>query len=161
MIVEQASRDHRLRPLDDLLGGLEDEQVLAADVPDPVDQRARDSEHDRHVGVVAARVHAAVDAGVKIDPGLFVNRQRVDVGAKHHRLAGPAGVEQRDSACLGRACLEVQPELTQPFFEVSRGLVLAEADLWMLVEVAPLVDHVIEHRLARQRSLWIAFSHGA
>ena len=67
MVVEQAARDHRLGALDDLLRGLEDEEVLAVNVRDPVDQGARDADHDRHVRVVPARVHAAVDAGLKVD----------------------------------------------------------------------------------------------
>jgi len=92
MVVEKAARDHRLRALDDLLGRLKDEQVLAADVRDAVDQRARDADHDRHVRVMSARVHAAVDARLKVDARLFLNRKRVDIGAQHHRFAWPARV---------------------------------------------------------------------
>jgi hypothetical protein len=60
MLVEQALGDHRLGPFDDLFGGLEDEEVAAADVPYAVDQRSSDADHDRHVRVVTACVHATV-----------------------------------------------------------------------------------------------------
>ena len=108
VVFEQPSGDHRLRALDYLLGRLEDEDVLAVDVPDPVDQGAGDADHDRHVSVVAARVHVAVDARLEVDAGLFLDGQGVDVSAQHHRLAGPACVEQRDGPRLGRAGLEVE-----------------------------------------------------
>ena len=108
MVIEQPARDHRLRAFDDLLRGLEDEQVLAAHIRDPIDERARDADHDRHVRIVAACVHPAIDPRLKVDPRFFVYRQRVDVGAQHHRLARPACVEQRHGAGFGRACFEVE-----------------------------------------------------
>ena len=66
MVVEQAARDHRLRALDDLLGRLEDKEVLAVHIPDAVDQGARDADHDRHVRVMPARVHPAVEPRGKV-----------------------------------------------------------------------------------------------
>ncbi len=67
MVVEQAARDHRFGAFDDLFRRLEDEEVLAADVADALDERAGDPDHDRHVRVVATRVHASVDLGVEVD----------------------------------------------------------------------------------------------
>ncbi len=67
MVVEQAVGDHRLGAADNLFRGLKDEQVAAAHVPDPIHERARDPDHDPHVRVVAAGVHAAVGAGCKLD----------------------------------------------------------------------------------------------
>ena len=145
VVFEQPARDHRLGAFDDLFGGLKDEEVSTTDVPDPVDQGPRDADHDRHVSVVPARMHAAVDARGEVDARLFLNREGVDVGAEHHGLAGPPRVEQCHRTRFGRAALQVQPHLTQSLLEVARRLVLTEADLGMLVEVAPKVDHIVEH----------------
>jgi len=54
------------------------------------------------------------------------------------------GVEYSDGAGVGRAGLEVEAQLVQPVLQVARGLVLAEADLRILVEVAAQVDDVIQ-----------------
>ena len=151
LLFEEAARDHRLGAFHDLLGRLEDKHVFAIDVPDPVDQGARDADHDRHVRVVAARVHPAVGARGEVDARFFVDGQRIDVGAEHHGLARPARVQHRDSTRLRRTGLEVETELAQPFLQIERRLVLAEADLGVLVEIPPQVDDVVEHGLARQR----------
>ena len=67
VVVEQAFRDHRFGAADDLLGRLKHEQVLAAHIPDAIDQRSRDADHDPHVRVVPARVHAAVHRRRELD----------------------------------------------------------------------------------------------
>ncbi len=67
VVVEQALRDHGLGAFDYLLGRLKDEQVAAVDIPDAVDQRARDADHDRHVSVVPACMHPSVGPRREID----------------------------------------------------------------------------------------------
>jgi len=103
VVVEQTLGDHRLRTGDDLLRRLEDEEVATAHIPDAVDERARDADHDRHVRIVTAGVHRPVDPRREIDARLLVYRQPVYIRTQHHGLAGLAGVEQRHDSCFGRA----------------------------------------------------------
>ena len=156
VLVEQTLRDHRLGAFDDLFRRLEDEHVAAAEVCDAVDQRASDTDHDRHVRVVPARVHPAVDAGMKVDSGLLLDGQRVDVGTEHHRLAWPSGLEHRDCTRLGGTGLDVEAHLVQPVDQIAGGFLLAEADLGIFVEIAALFDYLVEHRFARQRCCRLA-----
>ncbi len=107
VVVEQAARDHRFRAAYDLFGWLKHEQVAAAHIPDAIDQRARNADHDSHVRVMPACVHATVLVRRKLDARLLVNRQGVDVCTKHHGLAGLASIQERDHTCLGGAALQL------------------------------------------------------
>src|ERR1019366_74772 len=91
VVVEQSARDHGLGAAHDLLGRLEHEQEAAAYVRDAVNKCPRNADHDPHVGIVTACVHATVRRRLELDPGLLVNRQGVDVGAEHYGLARPTG----------------------------------------------------------------------
>ncbi len=151
MVVEQAARDHCLGAAHDLLGGLKDEQVAPADIPDSVHQRARDADHDPHVRVVPAGVHTAIGARFEVDARFLFDRKGVDVRPKHHGLARLACVEHRHDTCLGRARLELEAQLLQTIGQVGAGLVLAEAHLRVTVEVASQLDHLFDHGAAGER----------
>jgi hypothetical protein len=111
----------------------------------------RDAEHDRHVGVVPARVHAALDQGRERDVGFLVDRQSVDVGTQHHRLAGPSRVQHGHRPRRRRASLDFEAEVLQAFGDLAAGLVLLEAHLGVQMEMAAHVAHLVEDRPAGER----------
>ena len=88
-----------------------------------------------------------------------MDRQSIDVRAQHHRLAGLAGIEQRDHPGLGGTVLQLESEHAQPLAEVRARVVLAEADLGPAMEIATQLDDLVDHRFARQRCGLLLVAH--
>ena len=141
----------------ELLGVLEDEADLAVQLLTALVQRVQRREQHRRVAVVAARVHDAGVLGGELEPGLLLDRQRVDVGAQRERLPRPARAHGRDEARLRRP-VELDPLEAAEQLEEKRGrLVLGEAQLGVLVKMAPprnrLRLELRRHEFAHKRSL--------
>ena len=141
----------------ELLGVLEDEADLTAQLVAPLVQCVQRREQHRGVAVVAAGVHDAGVLGCKLEAGLLLDRERVDVGAQRERFPRPPGAHRRDEARLRRA-VELDPlEATEQLEEERRRLVLLEAQLRVLMEMAPPRDRpcleVRRHERSHGRSL--------
>ncbi len=71
---------------------------------------------------------------------LLVDRQPVHVGAQHDRLAGPRAVQHADDAGLPDPGVHLEPQRAQPLGDDAGGAVLFEAQLGVLVQIAPGCD---------------------
>ena len=116
-ILEETLVEHDLRPEVALLSRLEHEPDRPRErrrvFPKTFEQQARRPEQHRDVGVVATRVHPAVDLGRKIEAGLLGQRQGVHVGAHDDRAAGPALPDRRRDARQALAELRLEAELAE------------------------------------------------
>ena len=77
-----------MRAFGDFLGGLEDELDVSAECLAVLVEDLQRADQHRGVRVVSAGVHPALVLRGEGQPSLLVYRQRVDVGAEEHRLAG-------------------------------------------------------------------------
>ena len=140
--VEQALLDHRLRPAEPFLAGLEHQDHLARQVrPAIVEQAGRAEEH-RDVGVVAAGVHRPVELRREVETGVLAQRQGVHVAAEEDGRAGPAARDDSHDRAerLPRAPLDAEPgELLE---DQRLGLREGEPDLRLAVDPPPDRDDI-------------------
>ncbi len=132
-----------------LLGGLEDEDDLAGEVPSHRHQRLRSVEQDGDVGVVAAGVH---DSDGLALPGcgclagerqvhLLGDGEGVHVGPQRHHGARPASLDHGDDAGLGHSGPRLETKGAESFGDELRCLDLVVPELWIPVQVAAPLDH--------------------
>ncbi len=129
----------RLSAAAPLLGWLEEEPHGGAG---PVGREAlRDRQRDRHVAVVAARVHAPLFLGGVRRAGLLLEGQRVHVGAKHQ--TGSVRSAVGEDAGLRDSGPRSQAELRQTAGDERGGAPLLERELGMPVQVPPRRDEAL------------------
>ena len=139
-------------PWPELLRVLEDEADLARQLVAPLVERVQRREQHRRVAVVAARVHDAGVLGGELEAGLLLDGKRVDVGAQRERLPRPPGAQRGDEARLRRP-LELDAfHAAEQLEEERRRLVLREAQLRVLMEVAPPGDRLRFQLRCHQRA---------
>jgi hypothetical protein len=83
--VEEPFLDHQARAVVALLARLEHEDDPPGQLPTTRREHARGADQHRHVGVVAARVHGAIDLGGERQARLLPQRQRVHIRAQQDR----------------------------------------------------------------------------
>jgi hypothetical protein len=130
VLVQDALADHRLRPAEPLLAGLEAEDDVPREALALLDEDRRGAQQHRHVAVVSAGVHLAGNGGPVGPPGRFFDRQRVHVRAEQHRRRRrPARPENGDDTGLRDARSHVEIEGPQPVGHETGGLPLFEPQL--------------------------------
>ena len=162
---EQAVGQHRLGAGDLFLGRLGDEHQRALPLVLQADQRLRRADPARHVDVVAAAMSDEVSRPFQIclvvagigQAGLFLHRQRVELGA-HHDGRSSAVLVDRDQPGLADFLGDLEADRAHLGGELGGGLLLLEGDLGMGVDV--LVERVelrvvaLEGGLDRLISAW-------
>ena len=161
-VVERALLEHQARAAAlagrrALLGGLEHEQHRAGQPVARARERLGDTEQDRGVRVVSARVHHAdlatligrANARRERKTGLLGDRQRIHVGAQRHDRALRGAAQHRHHARVRHLRAHVEAELAQPLRDERGGAHLAIAELGVLVQIAPPRDHLRLHRARR------------
>jgi hypothetical protein len=123
-----------------LLTRLEHEQDPSGQVLAPGDEEPGGTGQHRHVGVVAAGVHGAIDLAGEVEPGLLGHGQRVHVGPQQDRGAGLAPGQQGGDARGRLVQRDVQPEVIELLEDPLAGDRQVVADLRMPVQVAPEPD---------------------
>ena len=133
---EQAIPQHRLRPAQALLGGLEDEVDGAVEGPGFRQVLSRAQQH-RGVAVMAAGMHqAGVLAGVR-QVGRLLDRQGVHVGAQADGGLAVAVAQHADHAGLADAAMHLDAPFLQLLGHQVGRAVFLHADFRMGVDVAP------------------------
>ena len=156
---EHARLDHRLGAVAALLGRLEHETHLAAQLVGEAREQARGAKQHGDVAVVAAGVHAALVERAERLAGLLGDGKRVDVGAQHEAAARSAvlkvGVRrapaQRGDDAGGGGTFVGNAQGVQVRADLGGGVVLLVGDLGVGVVPAPAVDDVVA-RLACRRT---------
>ena len=142
VLVEEAVLHHPQRAAAALLGRLED-QVERAGEAAAVREMVRRGEQHRRVAVVAAGVHHALVAAGVGKAGLFVDRQRVHVGAQAELALAVAAPKASDDARAAESAFD----LVAPFAELGRhqfrGAVLVESQFGVVVDVTTQADEFI------------------
>ena len=132
------------------LGGLEDELHAAGQLVLHAGQHLGRGHQDGGVRVVAAGVHhvhflaqvGALGLGREGQVHLFLHRQRVHVGAQHHRT-GLAALEHGDHAGHGHAGLHLHAQRAQMVGHQLGGARFLVAQFRMLVDVAAPGDELV------------------
>ena len=93
---EQPLVEHVLGAVVALLAGLEHEGHPAGQVGAARHEQLGRAGQHRHVGVVAAGVHGAVDGALELEVRVLGHRQGVHVAAEQHGGAGLVAVEHGD-----------------------------------------------------------------
>lgn len=118
------------------LGGLEEELHRAGDlVLMGGEESGRAEEHGR-VAVVAASVHDARIFAGEVSAGLFVQRQRVDVGTEQDDPAGRRSAEGGDEAAVIGEGLDIVAEGPELLSDAGSGGFFLEGKLTVPVEMA-------------------------
>ena len=124
--LHQPVLDHRGGAGAALLGRLEDHDGVAGEIPG-LGQIARRAQQHRGVAVMAAGVHQARVLGGVRQVGLFLDRQRIHVGAQPDHLeialaGGLAALDHADHAGPAKAGRDlVAAEFPQPVGDKGRG----------------------------------------
>ena len=161
-ILEHALLDHQLRAAllaggRAFFGGLKDQLDRAGQLVLELREDRGRPEQDRHVVVVAARVHDAdflavplrLRGGLERQIDLLGHRQRVHVRAQRHDRPRLAAAQHRDDASVGHAGRDLVAELLQFVGDDLGGAQFAIAQLGMLVKVAA-PGHDLRGQLLRQ-----------
>ncbi len=143
--VEQPLLDHHPPAAFVLLGGLEDEVDGAGAIP-ALRQGGRRAEQHGRVAVVSAGVHPALVAGGVRDSGLFVDVQRVEVGAQADGRSAVAGRQHADDAGLPQAGVDVETEQAQLRGHEGTGGDLFERGFRMRVQMVAPGLHLRDQR---------------
>ena len=145
--VEQALVQHDLGPVVALLARLEHQQDVALEPVSPLDQQARRPEQHRHVRVVPAGVHRAIDLGGEFEAGLLAQGQRVHVGSKQGRAPRSAAFDRRRHRRRPAPQARFQPETAERVDDHGLRLGQLQPDLGAAVDPPAHVDDVGEDRL--------------
>ena len=131
-----------------ILAGLKDELHRARKgVPHMAQGLGRAQQHGG-VQVVAAGVHDALRLAGKGHAGLLVDRQRVDVGAERHALAGSLAAVEQTHHCGGQGLLDlVHAHLLQLTPDQGAGAHLLHPHLRMGVDVPPDGHQLVENTI--------------
>ena len=150
--VERALLDHglraRLEPV--LFGGLEDQSDVAGYFGFHVLEDHRGAEQHGRMRVVPARVHDAVVFRLVRDVVLFLQGQRVHVGAQCDACRALPGLQVGDDAAFGPAESlfdDRVPELFEYCDDLLRRLDLFPGQLRIHVEMPPEIDDLLFVRL--------------
>src|ERR1035437_7317545 len=129
-----AGQRHYSRAVEALLAGLEHAQDTAGEARPTLDEQVGGAEEHRHVGVVTAGVHHAVDLGAEFQPGFLGQRQGVHVAPQQDGRSW-TGALDKDSDRHGLPTdLWGQAELLVLLDDQRLGSGQAEAPLWLPME---------------------------
>ena len=138
-IIQRALLDHLAGSGGALLGGLEGEDDVAAQLVASLGEDFGEGQCDGDVAVVAAGVHHAGSLRAILGVADLLDGQRVDVGANQQRApgsiaSGPA--QHADHALATHMVARLQPQLAQTVGDGGGGLAFLERKLRMRVIVA-------------------------
>ena len=141
--VEQAFLDHHAAAAFVFLRRLEDEMYRAGEVLRFRQVFRRAQQHGR-MPVMAAGMHLAGVFGLVIDLVLFLDIERIHIGAQTDGGAVAFFAAQRaDHAGTRKAAMHIDAEFMQPQCHVIRCLVFLERGFRMLVDMTPPRGHVV------------------
>ncbi len=138
-IVEHAGRDHRFGAARAFFRRLKEQHDVAVQRRAARTQFARRAEQHRGVRVVTAGVHLARHFARARFARIFIDRQRVHVGAQRGRAARQRAADHADDAGPGHAPV-LDAELVEFALDQRRGLMLFEPELGMAMDLAPNRD---------------------
>ena len=136
--------DHQLVSRVSFFAGLKAKDERAVDLIAPAMELLRRGQQNRHVTVVAARVHHALIARAVGCVVEFVDRQCVHVGSQERHRTGSSASERREDAGLADAGADfVVTESAKLSLDERGGLVLLERKLGVRVKVPPVANDLI------------------
>ncbi|MPM22477.1 hypothetical protein SDC9_68932 [bioreactor metagenome] len=134
-IVDGPRPDHFHGAARVFLGRLEDELHGAVEGAFDLRQDSSRAQHERHVAVVPAGVHHAVDFRTVRNAGGFFYGKRVQTGAQRDGRAGYPAAQISDDTCAADTCYDLKAQTAKVIRNLFCGAVFAKTELGAAVQV--------------------------
>ena len=142
-VFQHALRYHAPRTATPFLGWLEAEDYCAGNLLAVPHEHARRREQDRGVRIVPTGVHRVRGLALVLNVVLFLDGQRVHIGAQEQRLSRLATTQDALHARDGDAGMHlIYSERTQPLRDDTACTHLLKPHLRVHVEIAPRGDQL-------------------